>query len=78
VPARPARRLLAGLVAAYGLAVAGTTLAVALRARARYVLYLPPVFATMHLAWGAGFWLGLARAATRRRRRRPDPAMSPP
>jgi hypothetical protein len=30
------------------------------------LLRLPLIFLTIHLAWGAGFWVGLSQAITRR------------
>ena len=58
-PLRQASR--AGL-AAYGAAVSSCGLAAAGRARPRRdAALVPVVLATMHLAHGAGFWLGVAR-----------------
>ncbi|MFN7941327.1 MAG: glycosyltransferase family 2 protein [Thermoanaerobaculia bacterium] len=50
----------AGAYAAANLAV---SLALAARHGARLALTLPPVFATLHLAWGAGFLAGILRPA---------------
>ena len=41
---------------AYAAAIVGATLREALRRRDRAVWLVAPVLATMHLAWGAGFW----------------------
>jgi len=67
VVSRPARRLLAFVAGAYAAAGALETAAAARRAGPRYARHLPVVFPTMHLAWGAGFWVGLWRALARRR-----------
>ncbi|MCB9735885.1 MAG: glycosyltransferase family 2 protein [Deltaproteobacteria bacterium] len=48
-----------GALAVYG-ALAGFAAArVAARTRWRYVWLLPAIFALLHVAWGAGFWVGL-------------------
>ncbi len=52
------RWLFAALVALYLAASFGVALAVGLRRGLRTALPLPAVFATMHLAWGGGFWIG--------------------
>ena len=54
----------AALPAAYLAVLAGGAVVAALRSRDAAALLLPPVLATMHLAWGAGFWC--AWAARRR------------
>ena len=48
----------------YALALSGAALVLAARRKSAPALLLPPVLATMHLAWGAGFWC--AWAARRR------------
>jgi GT2 family glycosyltransferase len=50
--------VVAGLYVATSLGVAA---AVAVRRGLRTAVRLPAVFATMHLAWGGGFWLGALR-----------------
>ncbi|MCW2951959.1 MAG: glycosyl transferase family 2 [Conexibacter sp.] len=61
---RPLRRLgRVGLVT-YGGALAAASLAEARNAPPRHAALLPPVLATMHLAWGIGFITGLARFGT--------------
>lgn len=50
--------LLPGLAALYLLASLGVACAVAWRQGLRAAWPLPAVFATMHLAWGGGFWAG--------------------
>lgn len=59
-PQMPASgRWLFGVVAALYLATSlSVSLAVAVRRGLRAALSLPAVFATMHLAWGGGFWVG--------------------
>lgn len=51
--------LLPGVAALYLLASVGVSCSVAWRQGLRAALPLPAVFATMHLAWGAGFWVGV-------------------
>ena len=51
--------LLPGVAALYLLASVGVSCSVAWRQGLRAALPLPAVFATMHLAWGAGFWVGI-------------------
>ncbi len=51
--------LLPGVAALYLLASVGVSCSVAFRQGLRAALPLPAVFATMHLAWGAGFWVGV-------------------
>jgi succinoglycan biosynthesis protein ExoA len=48
------------LLAIYGLATATASLAAAPRYGARYVLLMPPVFASLHVSNGLGFLIGLA------------------
>jgi succinoglycan biosynthesis protein ExoA len=57
-------------VAAYLMALATIGVTGAIRRSRRSVLAAPLAIATMHHAWGAGFLVGLARAASRRRRNR--------
>ena len=45
--------------AAYGLALLGAAIFHGLQRQSAAALLLPPVLATMHLAWGAGFWAAL-------------------
>lgn len=66
----PWTTLLAAGVAAWLAAALAASVAVARRTRWRHLPRLPLVFATLHLAWGAGFWLGLGGAGWRRRRPR--------
>lgn len=62
----PARWLLACVVAAYAAAAFASSLQVVRRAGEWSLLPLVPVsFLLIHLAWGAGFMLGLARAPRR-------------
>ena len=56
------------LPAAYALALACGAAACGLRRRCAAAWLPPPVLATMHLAWGAGFWCASARAAAGVRR----------
>lgn len=67
------RWLFPAVVALYVLTSLGVTCAVAARRGLRAALPLPAVFATMHLAWGGGFWLGLLFPP----RREPDARASP-
>jgi hypothetical protein len=46
----------------YAAAALGVSVAVGSRLGFGVALRLPAVFATMHLAWGGGFWIGLARS----------------
>lgn len=62
----PWSTLLGAGVAAWLLAAVAAAVAVARRTAWRHLPRLPVIFATLHLCWGAGFWLGLARAAWRR------------
>jgi succinoglycan biosynthesis protein ExoA len=55
---RRGRRLTAPALAAYAAAVAFTS---AKAARGRDAAFLPPVYAAMHLGWGAGFIIGCTR-----------------
>ncbi len=58
----PAGGLLLGLVAAsYGLANLAASAITAARHGWSHLLFLPPVFAILHLSYGAGFLVGLAR-----------------
>ncbi|MHB8694096.1 MAG: glycosyltransferase [Solirubrobacteraceae bacterium] len=58
----PVRRLARAGVGAYTAAVAGAGVAAVPRAqRGREALLVPVVLATMHLAHGAGFWVGAIR-----------------
>ncbi len=60
VPARALRRLAHVTTAAYGLALAATTLAKA-REAGRAAPLLPVVLVTMHTSWGTGFLRGCLR-----------------
>jgi hypothetical protein len=51
---------LAGL-ALYALANLAASLSIAARDGWRHLVRLPAVFATLHLAYGLGFWAGVAR-----------------
>jgi GT2 family glycosyltransferase len=59
---------MAATVAAYVLASCATALVHGFRGAWTAAPRLPAVFATMHLAWGAGFWLGLLRPPRNRER----------
>ena len=48
-------------MATYGLASAVASLDAARRSEPGHLFRLPLVFATMHLAWGAGFWVECGR-----------------
>jgi hypothetical protein len=64
-----ARLLLALLVALYALVLLGAGAERALRMnRAGLAWAMPLALASMHLAWGAGFWTGWAGAARRARK----------
>ncbi len=52
------RGLFPAVAGLYLAACLGVSVAVALRQGLRVSLPLPAVFATMHLAWGGGFWVG--------------------
>jgi succinoglycan biosynthesis protein ExoA len=56
-----ARPALGALSAGYAGAVALRSASGARRADARAALWPPVAYATIHLAWGIGFWLGLGR-----------------
>ncbi len=58
IPA-PAAWLFPAVAALYLATSVGVSCAVALRRGLRTALPLPAVFATMHLAWGGGFWTGV-------------------
>ena len=59
---KPVRVLWGGLLLAYALANGIASLAAA-RHAGRATWRLPGVFATIHLAWGSGFWHGVLRYA---------------
>lgn len=59
-PVRPVRRAARTGLGAYGVAVLAASAALARRGRAD-ALWLPAIFATMHVTWGAGFLAGCAR-----------------
>ena len=61
----PARLLWLLVLFAYGALNVGFSARVALRAGHRLFWRLPLVFATIHLAWGLGFWAGLLAGDTR-------------
>jgi succinoglycan biosynthesis protein ExoA len=66
---RPLQALLPIVAALYLATSLGVSAAVALRRGLRTAISLPLVFATMHLAWGGGFWFGVLfppRGAARR------------
>lgn len=67
---RAAARLWSAVLAAYGLASAGASLDAARRSRWSHLPRLPLVFAAMHLAWGAGFWIECGRQLAAGRSRR--------
>ncbi len=67
---RTAARLWGALLATYGLASAVASLDAARRSEPGHLFRLPLVFATMHLAWGAGFWVELGRQVVAGIRRR--------
>jgi hypothetical protein len=54
---------LAALAGAYALASLGASLRAAGRANRRYLPVLPLAFACLHLSYGLGFLVGLARTA---------------
>ena len=58
---RPIRFLTALLVLAYSAATLLASLDAASKSGWALLPRLPAVFATMHLSWGAGFWMGLVR-----------------
>lgn len=60
-PSRGVRRLGRGGLALYCVALAGASLLDHAKGRGRDAILLPAVFATMHLAWGAGFLEGCRR-----------------
>src|SRR5690606_7754576 len=64
---RPIRRLWMLVIALYAVASAIASLREAARAGWSLMLRLPLVFATMHLAWGSGFWSAILRRAVRGR-----------
>ena len=53
------KTLFPAVAALYLATSVGVACAVALRRDLRVALALPAVFATMHLAWGGGFWFGM-------------------
>jgi len=57
----PARWLLGGMMAVYGLAVTGAAIGAAMNAGARYLAWLPWLFFLTHLAYGSGTLLGAVR-----------------
>jgi succinoglycan biosynthesis protein ExoA len=67
---RAVARLWGALLAAYGLASAVASLDAARRGGWDHLPRLPVIFAAMHLAWGAGFWIELGRQLVAERRRR--------
>lgn len=60
-PARPLRRIARAGLAAYGIALLGTSVRAAAQGSGADAAALPAVFATMHLSYGAGFLVGCAR-----------------
>ncbi|MEO7793825.1 MAG: glycosyltransferase family 2 protein [Thermoanaerobaculia bacterium] len=54
-----ARWFFPALVALYLAASLGFAAAIGLRRGLRVAIALPAIFATMHLAWGGGFWIGV-------------------
>lgn len=64
---------LALALAAYGLALVGSTWQLGRGASWRVAGWLPLAFVCIHLAWGTGFWRGLAGEALGRRRPGIDP-----
>jgi hypothetical protein len=54
------------ILAAYGVAVAIASVAAGLRGGPQTIPLLPAAFATMHVAYGAGFLAGLATIASRK------------
>ena len=59
--ARAGRRLAAPALLAYGAAVLAASAGTRHTAGARDAALLPPIYAAMHLGWGAGFIAGCAR-----------------
>lgn len=62
---RQARRLLALLLALYGIGGAAESLRLAVRRREARALWLLPVFFLLHVTWGSGFLSNLLPALTR-------------
>jgi succinoglycan biosynthesis protein ExoA len=72
--ARPLAIMLGALLAVYGSADVFFSVREAARTGDWAILpLLPSVFFCIHAAWGAGFWIGLAKNAVRRTGRRSDP-----
>jgi cellulose synthase/poly-beta-1,6-N-acetylglucosamine synthase-like glycosyltransferase len=63
-PRRPA--VAAAICAPYAVALGAASIVTAAGVDRRARPYVPAAFAAMHLAWGAGFWTGLARGGRRR------------
>ncbi len=53
------RPILAALIGLYAAATLAASLWIAARRGWRLLAWLPVIFATLHLAWGSGFWRGL-------------------
>jgi len=70
-PTRAGRRFLAGTAAAYGFGLSVAAAGQRGSGDAPAVARLPLAFATMHLAWGAGFLTSAARRGLARARRAP-------
>ena len=68
--------LSAALPAAYAAVLAAGSLAIGIRRRSLAAFLLPPVLATMHTAWGAGFFLPPRPPAAPGRRRSSPPDTS--
>lgn len=63
---RPTRRAVGATAIAYVLACVGASIPAGDGATPGVRFRIPPAFAGMHLAWGAGFWAGLLEHLTRR------------
>jgi glycosyltransferase involved in cell wall biosynthesis len=70
ITVRPLRRAVAVAVGLYAGAVAVASVVLARRHGDRHLRRLPLAFATMHLAWGLGFWRGLIGSRSRHHGRR--------
>jgi glycosyltransferase involved in cell wall biosynthesis len=65
----PVRRLFTGVAGLYLLANFVASTIEAMRGGWRYLPILPLVFATIHFAWGTGFWYGVMRMLMTNQRR---------
>src|SRR5690606_24298177 len=60
---RRGRWLLAAVAGSYALANLVASAQLAMQRGWRLLLRVPAVFATIHIAWGAGFWRGVLQQA---------------